>query len=164
MVEATDVSHEDADLAIVDFASVTTPLALDPHRMRPPLGKTARIKGDDAIGFAEPIDDLPNQHLDQRPVVPWCGANEFLHDLSLHIDERRDVLGILAGQVRQQPLEVEMDVALPGLGLKRLLIGHHELAQTVHHLMEHVGGHKTIAQQFLSPLCPRRCHLFASTK
>src|SRR5712691_4070467 len=31
MVEATDVSHEDADLAIVDFASVTTPLALDPH-------------------------------------------------------------------------------------------------------------------------------------
>ena len=57
-----------------------------------------------------------------------------------------------------------MDVALPGLGLKRLLIGHHELAQTVHHLMEHVGGHKTIAQQFLSPLCPRRCHLFASSK
>jgi hypothetical protein len=132
--------------------------------MRPPLGKTARIKGDDAIGFAEPIDDLSNQHLDQRPVVPWCGANECLHDLSLHIDERRDVLGILAGQVRQQPLEVEMDVALTGLGLKRLLIGHYERAQTVHHLMEHVGGHKTIAQQFLSPLCPRRCHLFASTK
>src|SRR5687768_2156768 len=50
MVKATDVSHEDADLAIVDFASVPTPLALDPHRMRPPLGKTARIKGDDAIG------------------------------------------------------------------------------------------------------------------
>src|SRR5215831_7065818 len=103
MVEATDVSHEDADLAIIDFAAVTTPLALDPHRMRPPLGKTARIKGDDAIGFAEPLDDLSNQHLDQRPVVPGCGANAFLHDLSLHLDEHCDVLGILAGQVRQQP-------------------------------------------------------------
>ena len=46
---------------------------------------------------------------------------------------------------------------------RALLIGHDELAQTVHHLIEHVGGNDTIAQQFLSPLCPRRCHLFASS-
>ena len=37
-------------------------------------------------------------------------------------------------------------MALAGLGLKRLLIGHDELAQTIHHLMEDVGGDETIAQ------------------
>jgi hypothetical protein len=50
-----------------------------------------------------------------------------------------------------------------GLGLERLLIGHDALAQTLHHLMEDVGGNETIAQQFLSPLCPHGCHLFASS-
>src|SRR3989475_11109826 len=52
---------------------------------------------------------------------------------------------------------------LAGLGLNRLLIGHDELVQTVHHLIEHVRGNDTVAQQFFFPLCPRRCHLFAST-
>jgi hypothetical protein len=42
--------------------------------------------------------------------------------------------------------EVEVQGALAGLGLQRVLIGHHELAQPIHHLMEHVGGHDTIAQ------------------
>ncbi len=41
----------------------------------------------------------------------------------------------LRSQVGQQPLEVEVHVALAGLGLKRVLIGHDELAQTVHHVM-----------------------------
>ena len=68
-------------------------------------------------------------------MIPGRGADEFLHDLALDIDERRDVLGILAGQVGQQSLEVEVHVALAGLGLKRVLIGHDELAQTVHHVV-----------------------------
>jgi hypothetical protein len=68
-----------------------------------------------------------------------------LDDLSLDVDERRDVLSIFAGQVGQQSLEVEVHVVLAGRGLKHVLIGHHKLAQTVHHLMEHVGEHDTIA-------------------
>src|SRR5215510_7797937 len=44
-----------------------------------------------------------------------------------------------------------------------VLIGHDELAQTLHHLMEDVGGNDTIAQDFLSPLCPHGVHLFASS-
>src|SRR6266478_10102804 len=99
MVVTRDVPHEDADLAVVDLAPVATPLALDAYRVRAPLGETTGSKGNDAIGSPQPLDHLSNQHRDQRPIVPWCGANEFLHDLSLHIDERRDVLGILAGQV-----------------------------------------------------------------
>jgi len=51
-----------------------------------------------------------------------------------------------------------------GLGLKRLLIGHDELAQPVHHLIEHVGGHHTITQQCLSSQCPYGVHRFASSK
>ena len=54
-------------------------------------------------------------------------------------------------------------MAPAGLGLQRMLIGHDKVAQTLHHRGEHVGGNDTVAQQFLLPLCPRRCHLFASS-
>src|SRR5262249_40767646 len=100
MVVFRDIAHEDADLAVIDFAPVPTPLALDPHRMRAALGKAARIEGDDAIGLAQAMDHLRHQHLDQGTMIPGRGANEFLDDLALDIDERRDVLGIFAGQVR----------------------------------------------------------------
>ena len=36
-------------------------------------------------------------------------------------------------------------------------IGYDELGQTLHHLREDVGGDKTIAQDFLSPLCHTGC-------
>src|SRR6266496_5889812 len=56
-----------------------------------------------------------------------------------------------------------MHVALAGFGLNSLLIRHDEIAETVHHGGEHVGGNDTVTQQCLLPLCPRRCHLFASS-
>src|SRR5439155_22700486 len=90
-------------------------------------------------------------------------ADEVLDDLSLNIDECRDVLGILPGQVGQQSLEIEVHVALAGLGLKNMLIGHDELVQTIHHLMEDVGGDNAITQYCLSPLGPHGVHLFASS-
>jgi hypothetical protein len=62
----------------------------------------------------------------------------------------------------QQPLEIEVH-GVAGLGLKRLLVGYNELGETIHHLMEDVGGDETITPQFLSPLCPYGCHLFASS-
>src|SRR6266566_2991799 len=96
-------------------------------------------------------------------MIPWHRADEVLDDLSLDIDERRDVLGILPGQVGQQSLEVEVQGVLAGLGLQSLLIRHDELAQTIHHLSEDVGGDETIAQYVLSPLCPHGVHLFASS-
>src|SRR5215471_11423304 len=116
--------------------------------MRAAFGETARIEGDDAIGLAQPLGYLPHQHPDQRPMVPWCDTDKVLQDLSLDIDPGRDGLGILAWQMRQEPLEVEMQGVRVGLGFKRLLIGHDELAQTIHYLMEDVGGDKTIAPQF----------------
>src|SRR5687767_1397036 len=96
-------------------------------------------------------------------MIPRSDANEFLDDLSLDIDQSGDVLGIFTGQVRQQPLEIEVEVALAGLGLQCLLIGHDELSQTVDYGVKHVRGNDAIAQQFLLPLCPRGCHLFASS-
>ena len=75
MILVTNVAYEDADLAVVDLAPVATPLALDPDRVQAAFGETARIKGDDAIGLAQAISHLTYQHLDQRPVGPWCGAN-----------------------------------------------------------------------------------------
>ena len=114
--------------------------------MRAPLGEAAGIKGDDAIGFPQLLDHLPHQHAHQRAMIPGGSADELLQDQALDIDQRCDVLGILAWQVGQQPLEVEVHVALAGLGLQSTLIGRNEIAQTVHHVMEHVGGNDAVTQ------------------
>jgi hypothetical protein len=37
-------------------------------------------------------------------------------------------------------------MVLAGLGLKSVLIGHHEVAQAVHHVVEDVGGNDAITQ------------------
>src|SRR6266446_25488 len=164
MIVAGHVPHIHADLAVVDLASVATPLTFYPDRMRAPLWETAGIEGDDPIGFPQPINDLSDQHGNQRPMIPRRRADKFLHDQALDSDEGGDLLGILAVQVGQQPLEVEVHVALAGLSLKSMLIGHHEVVQPLYHVVEHVRGNDAIAQQFLSPLFPHRCHLFASSQ
>jgi hypothetical protein len=146
MIVARDVPHEDADLAVVDLAPVATPLALHPDRMRAPLGEAAGIKGNDALGFPQPIDHLPHQHTNQRAMIPGGGADELLQNQALDVNQRCDVLGILAWQVGQQPLEIEVHVALAGLGLQSVLIGHHEITQTVHYMIEHVGGNDAVTQ------------------
>src|SRR4029450_745822 len=93
MVVFRDIAHKDADLAVIDFAPVPTPLPFDPDRVRAALGETARIEGDDAIGLAQLMDYLRHPHLDQGTMIPWRGANELLDDLALDINERGDVLG-----------------------------------------------------------------------
>src|SRR5215510_3713060 len=141
MVMARDVPHEDAHLAVIDFASVAAPLALHAHRMRPPLREAAGIKSDDAIRYPQPLNDLSDQYLDQRPVIPGCGADEVLQDQALDLNERRDGLGILARQVGQEAYEVEIHIALASLGLESALIRHDEVTQMVHHVVEHMGRH-----------------------
>jgi hypothetical protein len=79
-------------------------------------------------------------------MVPGGSADELLQDQALHIDQRRDILGILAWQVGQQSLEVEVHVALACLGLQGVLIGHNEIAEAGHHVMEHVGGNDAVTQ------------------
>jgi hypothetical protein len=143
---ARDVPHEDADLAIVNLAAVATPLAFHAHRVRAPFGEAAGIEGDNAIGFPQPFDHLSDQHLDQRPVIPGRSADEVLHDQALDINERRDVLGILAWQVGQESYEVEIHIALASLGLESVLIGYDEVAQMVHHVVEHMGRHDAVTQ------------------
>ena len=103
MLISSNVAHEDADLAVVNFAPVATPLAFDPDRMDTPLGETARIEGDDAIGMAQSTGHLRHQHLDQRTMIPWRSADEYLQDLSLNIDESGDVLGIFLGRCDSSP-------------------------------------------------------------
>jgi hypothetical protein len=99
MLVAADVAHKHTDLAGIDFSPVATPLPFDTHRMRAALREAAGIEGQDALGFAQPLDHLSDQHCDQGPVVPERGANEVLDDLSLDIDQGGDFLGILAWQM-----------------------------------------------------------------
>jgi hypothetical protein len=97
-------------------------------------------------------------------MIPERSPNELLQDQTLDIDQGGDLLGILAAQVGQETCQIEVHVALAGLGLKRVLIGHHEVAETVNNGFEHVRRNDAATQQFRLPLCPRRGHLFASTK
>src|SRR4029453_1703952 len=96
MVVFRAIAHEDADLAVIDFAPMPTPLAFDPDRVRAALGETVRIKSDDASGLAQSAGYLSHQHLDQRAMIPRGCPDECLHDLPFDIDEGGNVLGILA--------------------------------------------------------------------
>jgi hypothetical protein len=114
--------------------------------MRPALGKAAGIKGDHAIRFPQLSDHLSDQHRDQRPMIPGRYADKLLQDQALDIDEGGDLLSILAWQVGQQPLEVQVDITLTGFGFQSVLIGHYELAQTIHHVVEDIGGNDAVTQ------------------
>src|SRR5262249_27846181 len=92
MVLATNISHKDADLAVVDLAPVTTPLPFHPDRMSAPFGKAAGIESNDPIGLPQPLDHLPNQHARQRVMIPRGGADEVLHDQALDIDQGHNLL------------------------------------------------------------------------
>src|SRR5262249_4837412 len=105
MVVARDVAPEHTDLAVIDLTPLAAPLRRHPVRRRAAFGEPARIAGDDAIGLAQPLGYLTHQHPDQRPMVPWCDTDKVLQDLSLDIDPGRACLGILAWQMRQEPLE-----------------------------------------------------------
>src|SRR4029450_12688132 len=54
-------------------------------------------------------------------------------------------------------------MAFAGCRLKSTLIGHHEVAQALNHVLEDIGGNDAVLQQCLLPLYPRRGHLFASS-
>src|SRR5215813_5383192 len=99
------------------------------------------------------------KHL-QRPYPLLSGGSMRIDGWILIIRGDMPLQSCILGQ---QPLEVEMHGVLVGFGLQRLLIGHHERAQTLHHLRENVRGNDTIAQHVLSPPCPHGCHLFASS-
>src|SRR5713226_7161645 len=163
MLVTRDVSHEDTHLAGVNLAPVATPLALDAHCMCAAFGKAARIEGEDAIGCTPLSDYRSDQHGDQWPMIPEGGAHEVLQDLSLDIDQGGDLLGMLAVHVGQQPLEGEVHMAPAGLGLQSALGRHDKIAQAVHHGGEHVGGNDAVPPSCFLPLCPRWCHLFASS-
>src|SRR5215831_18727891 len=113
MVAARDVPHEDAHLAVINFASVTAPLALHAHRMPAPLREAAGIKGDDAIRFPQLLDHLSDQHCEQRAMIPGRGADERLQDQALAIDEGGDRLRILAVQVGQEAYQIARLWRLP---------------------------------------------------
>jgi hypothetical protein len=146
VIVARDVPHEHTHLTVVDLTPVATPLTLRPHREGASFGEAAGIKGDNAIGLTQPIDHLCDQHLDHETMLPQRCADELLQDQALDSDQRRDVLGILARQVRQQPLEVEVHIALAGFRLKSVLIGHHEVTQALNHVVEDIRGNDAIPQ------------------
>jgi hypothetical protein len=139
-LRATDLAQKDADLALVPLAPMTTPVALDAHRGGASFGNTAGIEGADAIRFAQLLDDWSHPHVHQRALIPGRRAEEGLDAQALDIDSGGKRLGMLAVQRRPETCQREGHVALAGFSLESRWIGHDEIAQTVPHVREHVGG------------------------
>ena len=79
-------------------------------------------------------------------MIPGRRPDKVLDDLALDLDQGCYRLRILAVEVGQETRQIAMYLGLAGLSLQSLLIGHDELAQTLHHGAEHVGGHETVPQ------------------
>ena len=79
-------------------------------------------------------------------MIPGGRADELLQDETLDLDEGGNLLGILAGHMGQETCQVEVDITLAGLSLERVLIGHDEIAQTVHHVVKYVRGNDAVTQ------------------
>src|SRR5262249_4178372 len=129
MGRVRDVAHHHTAWAVVALAPVAAPWALPTHRRRAALGKTAGINGAEGLGLAPALGPLANHHGEHRALSPREGADAVWEAWSLHSDARRPGLSIVAGPGRQQPVEVEVPVALAGLGLPRVWVGPHARAE-----------------------------------
>jgi hypothetical protein len=108
MVVLRDVAHAHTDLAVIHLARVAAPLTLDAYRVRAAFGETAGIESDDAIGLAQSIGHLTNQHLEQE-----------LRSGSYLLQCGQDCLRTLEDET---PLELP-----PGATLSKTLAFHHQV-------------------------------------
>jgi len=146
-----DVSHEDADLAVVDLAEPDEPLPLDADRLGPPLGERREIEDDHGVGLAGVLADLAGQGGQQRRAVPGHLAGELLQALAFPVMKVGDRLAGLAFELGQGDGPVLGGVPpLPAPG-ERLRMG----------LDERVGPLEGAPHQLGGNLRPGR-HLFQS--
>jgi hypothetical protein len=61
MFPTRNVTHEDTDLTVINFAQATAPLPSHADRLLPFLGERRRIKNDHALGLADLFADLLRQ-------------------------------------------------------------------------------------------------------
>ena len=90
------VSHEDADLAIVDLAVAAAPLPRHADTLGPLLGERRGVENEHGIGFAQVLADLTRQAGEQRRMVPRRLADELLQALAFLVVKVGDRLAGLA--------------------------------------------------------------------
>ena len=141
MIAPPNVAEVNADLAVLDLAEPAAPLPLHADRLRALLGERRRIEHQHAVGLAQLRGDLPRQLRHHRSMVPLRLADELLQSLALAVVQIGDRFGVLARQVREQPLNVMLRV-------RALLRGRHSAAtngcknalQPRHHLGKSKSG------------------------
>ena len=106
VLAAGGVTEVDADLAVVDLAQAATPLPLHAHRRGPLLGKGGGVEDQHRVGLRQFGPHLPSQLGQQGTVVPVGLADELLQALALAVMQVGARLGILAGQVGEQALDI----------------------------------------------------------
>src|SRR6185312_11233339 len=79
------VCHVDSDLTVLDLPDPAAPLTRHADRLGPLLGKARGVEHEHAIRFTQFRTDLSRQCHEQRPMVPWDIADEFLDPLSLSV-------------------------------------------------------------------------------
>jgi len=97
------VGQEQPDLAVLHLAQPTAPLPRHPARMRPFLGKGARIEHHDPLRIAPRLDHVMTQLRHHRFIIPLAAADKELNRLARHPMFPRDRLGRLTFQPAEQP-------------------------------------------------------------
>src|SRR5450755_297121 len=101
-----DVSHEDADLAVLDLAEPATPLSCHADRFGPLLGERRRVENDHGVRLAEVLTNLMGQGGEQRLVIPGDCPDEVLQALALLVMEVGNRLAGLAWEFGKEARHV----------------------------------------------------------
>ena len=155
-----DVSHEDADLAVVDLAEPAAPLAGHADRLGPLLGERRGVEDDHGVGLAEVLADLAGQGGEQRLVVPGDRPDEVLQALPLVVMEVGDRLAGLARELGEEAGHV-LGGMTPLLGLversgERLDEGFEPTEKALHQLGRDLGlGQHLFEPKLISPFHDR---------
>ena len=102
-VPSRHVSHEDADLAVVDLAEPAAPLPRHADRLGPLLGERRGVEDEHGVGLAEVLADLTCQGGEQRLVVPGHLPDELLQALAFLVVKVGDRLAGLAFELGEEP-------------------------------------------------------------
>jgi len=144
---AADVAQVDAHLAVVEFAQPAAPLALHADRLAALLGEGGGVEDEDRVGLAQLCAHLACQLIEQGLVVPVGLAEELLESLALAVVQVGDALGVLAGQVGEQPLDVVPGVGTLLGGEQRLCERLQEGLQPAQRAAQQSGGDLGVGQQ-----------------
>jgi predicted nucleotidyltransferase len=145
---AGDISHIDADLAVVHLARSSAPLSRHADRRLALFEDARRVDEQHAVGPTDRRPDLPNQFVDHGLRLPRLLANELLHRLSILLVQIGNGFDVLAFYVGKQTGDVFGGVLPLGLVFQTGREWFDEIIQSLEHTLQGLGLHFRFRHQF----------------